>query len=248
MADRDFFDEDLVKPRDGVKRIKMGPADQPARTADPDNTPGDVLPVSDFNLTRMVRQKEEISEEVALKARELERLRQRQTDLEVQKKGLEELRSKQSDYESGKRELKERMTQSLIGLEKREIQTSQLADLLGETRRRFREMLNELGEINEENWPDEAFREELNKALAQIDDMRMEFNRSMSRVEMAVGSDDSSPGDHKPVIFEETRPAMEMERNFGYWMKVGLAVSLPLIIFVCIVLAALFLFNFQVWI
>lgn len=250
MADRDFFDEDLVKQRDGVKRIKMGPADQPARTADPDANRDTSMAagLTDLNLTRMVRQKEEVAEQAAESARELERLRQRQNDLELQKKDLEILRGKQTDYEQGKRELTQHMSQSVILLEKKEVQAEQLTELLAGTRKRFRDMLAELDDINEEHWPDESFRDELGKALVRIDDMRMEFNKAMARVDTATQAAEGETAEHAPVVFEESRRHYEPERGFGYWLKVGLAISIPIMIFVCLVLAIVFLVIYPVYI
>jgi len=230
MANTDFFDDDLMKQRDAARRLKLGQDDSMAtvgsNVSSSDEVP--VRPVSDFNLTRMAKHKNEVDENVAQAVTELERLRKRQEDLEREKRELEELRRKQEEYERGKREMVERFGQSLVTLEKDELQAERLAELLGQTRKRFREMLNEIQAVNEAIWPEERFGDELNKALTLIEDARMEYNKSMSKVDAIAGGDKKGSGDHQPVVFENL--PHEEEKPFGFWIKVGFAVSLPVVI------------------
>ena len=61
----DFFDDDLVKKRDaeiGVKNIKFGPGGAPAKAEPGASSDLPARPVSDINLTRMARHKEQVEE------------------------------------------------------------------------------------------------------------------------------------------------------------------------------------------
>jgi predicted nuclease with TOPRIM domain len=174
---------------------------------------------------------------------ELEKLRQRQEDLDRQRKDLEELRKRQDDYQRGKQEMSDRLNQSLVTLEKEELQASRLAELLGATRKRFKVMLGEVQALDEETWPEDAIRDELNKAAALVDDVRMEYNKAVAKIDAVSGDAKTPPSAaaHPAVIFEESRRAVEeAEKGFGYWLKVGLAITLPLIV-VLLVLTALLL-------
>lgn len=239
MANTDFFDDDLVKQRDAAKRIKLGPGDEPMGTVgdmqSSDEIP--VRPVSDFNLTRMAKHKQDVDEQVVTAMQELERLRTRQESLEKEKRDLEEIRRKQEEYERGKREMIERLNQSLLTLEKDELQASRLSELLGATRKRFKSLLADVQGLNDEVWPEEQFRDELNKALTVIEDARMEYNKSMTRIDTLGGPGKPGSAEHHPVIFEESRFSSEPEKSFGYWIKVGFAVSLPLIVVIIAVTA-----------
>jgi hypothetical protein len=240
MANTDFFDDDLVKQRDAGKRIKLGPGDEPMGTVgdaqSSDEVP--VRPVSDFNLTRMAKHKQDVDEQVVTAMQELERLRTRQENLEKEKRDLEEIRRKQEEYERGRREMVERLNQSLLTLEKDELQASRLAELLGATRKRFKALLTDIQGLNDEAWPEEQFRDELNKALTVIEDARMEYNKSMTRIDTVSGPGKPGVGEHQPVIFEESRfGGSEPEKSFGHWLKVGFAVSLPLIVVIIAVTA-----------
>lgn len=242
MATTDFFDDDLVRQREAARRIKLG--DQPLGVmndlSSSDEVP--VRPLSDLSLTRMAKHKQNVDENSVMAAQELERLRKRQEELEREKHELEDIRRKQEEYERGKREMMEKLSQSLVTMEKDEMQAERLAELLSACRRQFKEMLAELERINEEIWPEEKFGEELNKALALIEDTRMEYSKGLSKIEAAGGAE--------PHILpaaalggDEYRVRQGDERPFGYWLKVGFAVTLPLIAVIVIVAAVVILMQ-----
>lgn len=223
----DFFDNDLVQRRGAAR---SGPASQPIDIVGsrPNELPA--RPVSDLNLTRMTRQKEEVNAQVASAKLEIEKLRRRQTDLEREQQALEDLLDKQDQYERGKQELLDKLGESVTSLQKLEDHAARQVEIYSFTRRRFMELTEELQKINDSEWADEAFREELNKAVVAIDSVRKEFVKAQAGIEAAGGP---------PKLFDETRLAAESarrydeekkeSRGFGAWFKIGLAASLPLI-------------------
>ncbi len=242
MANTDFFDDDLIKQRDAAKRIKLGPGDEPVGTLGNvdagDEVP--VRPVSDFNLTRMARHKHEVDDQVVKAMQELDRLRKRQDDLEREKRDLEDLQHRQDDYERGKREMIERFTQNLVTLEKEELHATRLAELLGQTRQKFKSLLDEIQAIDDEAWPEDRIRDELGKAVVVLDDARMEYNKAMAKIDAVMGGKKLGE-EHQPVIFEEGKARPEPEASsFAHWAKIGLAVTTPLIV-VILLLSAIYL-------
>lgn len=239
----DFFDDDLVRQRDSAKRIKMGPGDEPADSIGdaPAGSDVPVRPVSDFNLTRMARHRKEVDSQSAMAAQELERLRKRQEQLESEKRELEELRRKQDEYERGKREMTELLKRSLISLERKEVDAQRLVELLDATRGRFKEILAHVETLQEEGWPEDRIREELARSLAVLEQARMEYSKSIAKIE-AVKSDAPAPGGAQPAVIYDERSSMpDEEKTFGYWMRMGFAVSLPLIVAISL-LGLLFFF------
>ena len=235
MSNRDFFDDDLHRAEEAELRGKLA-ANDVTRVND-EGAVGEgvvVKSVSDFTLTRMTKHKQELDLRVAGATEELEKLRQRQGDLDRQRKDLEDLRKKQDDYAHGKREMIDRLTQSLVTIEKEEIAANRLAELLSATRKRFKAMLGDLQAIDEEVWPEDGFRTELNKASSLVDDVRLEYNKSVAKIDAVsttAPAAGGAPGAHPAVIFEEgRRHEEEPEKNFAYWLKVGAAVTLPLLI------------------
>ena len=245
MASTDFFDDDLVQQRDAVKRINYGKGDHPSQMAG--NAADESMitrPVSDLNLTRMARHREGVDDQVAHASEALERLKQRQTDLEREKKSLEDLRHKQDQFESGRSEMIDHFNQSLITLEKDEVRTEQVRGLLEATRIRFKLMLDEIESITEEDWPEGKISAELAKALAIIGDSRIEYNKGLARIEAAMGNETRAT-ENRPVIFEETAPHYSEEHSFLYWLKAGFAFTLPMVILLIIITVVFFYLQNQ---
>ena len=101
----DFFDEDLVKHAADREDDEPAPRpdDQPPRAG------------STYD-----RKRKELSHGVEGTSNELERLRQRQEDLERQKETLQSLKKKQEDYERGRRDMLEKLERSIVLLKKEE--------------------------------------------------------------------------------------------------------------------------------
>ncbi len=242
MSNTDFIDDDLIQRRDAVKEVKMGPAHQGvAGSAIPR---GESVPTGDLNLTPLARRKEEINSQVATKLDELERLRARQEALEREKASLESMRSNQEKYEAGKREMIEHLEKSLVTLEREEIILNQRLELLTETDKRFKELLAEMRSFTDEKWPtdSESLREELARTLVIIDNARKEYNKAFARIE-ALRESHNIGGIAPPVLPNEHASAGAPCAGFADWLKIGLAVSLPVVV-VLLALIGVIVFKF----
>ena len=231
MTATDFFDDDLRKGLGSARR------EQSKSGADESHGTG----VADPGGNRMVRHKEELDSQVAHAMEELERLRTRQQNLERQKQQLEELRSAEQDYDTGKRELVTHLNKSLVTLEKDQLEAAKLEEMLGTTRRRFKELQAELEDLDEEAWPEDQLREELDKALVRIEHVRVEYNKGLARINTAMEDVSRGMGTHEPAPFgarTETGPA---GWGFGRWFKIGFAFSLPILLTIALVLLYLYL-------
>ncbi len=225
MANTDFFDDDLVKHRSATARKTRGEPENAESAAADASSRG----VSDLNLSRMARHKEQVEDHMATAAKELERLRQKQENLEKEKNQLEELRRRQADYERSKSEMMQHLNQSMITLEKQELHTEQLLQLVQEARQRCRSWKSDIDAIDEEQWPEEQFREELGSAIARIDDIRLEYNKILGKISSAQ-SEEQKQAAKQPVLHHDTAHAPVEEKSFADWLKVGFAVSLPIMI------------------
>ena len=230
MKGTDFFDEDLQnRDRNRV----------PAET-DGSETESRVIkrPVSDLNLTRMGRQREDIDNQVAASSQELERLRIRQVEIEKERRDLEELRKKQEDYVTARRDLSERLTQSLVTMEKEQVRMQLVTEMLDTGRSRFKNMREEIGAIDEETWTDDRMRDELTKSLTLLEESRMEYNSTIAKLEATMSDGtpplvaDGNPGSPVHVGTQNTR-------SFGYWFKAGFAFLLPGMLFLTSLIAVL---------
>ncbi|MDP2990455.1 MAG: hypothetical protein Q8O57_07815, partial [Kiritimatiellota bacterium] len=132
------------------------------------------------------------------------------------------------------------LEKSLIALEREEIGLNQRLELLAETERRFKEMLNDMRGFNEEQWATdtEGLREELSKALVIIDNTRKEYNKAYARIE-AMRESHNIGVIAKPAMQDESAGLARYPRGFGDWVKVGLAFSLPLVIVLIVLIGVL---------
>ena len=77
---------------------------------------------------------------------------------------------------------------------------------------------------------------ELTRALASVDDARAEFTKSFPKVNAASSSSGQSDGGHENYAGYEG-PAVG--NDFMSWLKIGLAFSIPVIVFGLIVLVVI---------
>lgn len=222
MAGTDFYDDDLAQ-RDAPRRPVV------AATEEDRTIPELQRPVGDLNLARMARHREEIERQVAESVHELDRLRIRQDEVERKRKELEEQRQKQDEYERGRRELSDRLNQSLIMMEKEEVKSERLLEVLRNSRARFKDALAEIESIDDSSWAEEEVREELNRALTILDEARVAYNKTVAKIEALMGDDRAVPVDARGMLFRDGAGSAG-DRSFATWLWIGFAASLPLIL------------------
>jgi chromosome segregation ATPase len=198
----DFFDDDLSR--------KTGEVEDPETSA-----------------SRMSRQKEQLTNQVADTAEEIERLRMRQDELEHEKTSLEELNRKQDEYERSKKDIIENLARNIILMEKDEVLANRMVELLSASRARFKDVLSEIRDIREENWSESVFEEELDKALALIESARMEYSKAIAKID--AESWQKGAGQAPLATLEDAGRSALANKGFLFWVKIGVAVSLPMI-------------------
>ncbi len=176
---------------------------------------------------RMAKQKDDIANQVANAAEEIERLRMRQEELEYAKKALHELNRKQDRYDHGKKEIIANLDRSVLQMEKDEVRAGRMVELLSTTRAQFKETLTELRGIHEEGWGENDFEEELDRALVVTENARMLYNKSIAKIDA-----ESWQRGERPASTLMSRDGVDgasiAEKGFLFWLKVGVALSLPM--------------------
>jgi hypothetical protein len=211
----DFFDDDAVE--DGIDAVD--------ETDDNDGVP--IQALSEPGLARMVRKREGMNKQVAQAVSQIELLRSRQEIIEREKKELEELTQMQSEYEAGKKDVMQKLRQSMILLEKEEGQAARMAELLSVMRTRFAEALTELQGINEDAWSEPNFATDLRKAMVLVEDARKTYRKGLAKIDAEGWQRGAVPA--KAAALAESLPRADgVPRGFGFWVKVGLAITLPL--------------------
>jgi len=227
MSDTDFFDTDLSRQRANVSRQSLaGQARESGTGVHYDEIP--VRPVSELNLTRLARQREQINAQVSGQAKEIEQLKRRQTEIERQRQEADETLHKQDTYERGRGEMIDRFNQSVIALEKQENRATRMAQLYANTRQQFNALRREVEAIDLENSAEGSLRDELGKAVAVIESARLEYNKLLAVVEASEAELGAAPAPKMATLEPALTIDNEPERDFVGWMKIGVALTLPL--------------------
>ena len=153
-------------------------------------------------------------------------LRRQQEQIEKQKRELEELSRRQEELERGRAEMTDKLTRSLVVLEREAYETQKKLEQLRATRESFGQHLEILEGIDPKGWNSADLHRELSRALSTVDDARAEFSQQRSRLQ-AIATQDA-----ENVSLPEAAPEVVRgggERSFGQWVLIGFALSLPLI-------------------
>src|SRR5947208_16091113 len=153
-------------------------------------------------------------------------LKRQQEQTEKQKGELEELSRRQEELERGRAEMTDKLTRSLVVLEREAYETQKKLEQLRATRESFGQHLEILEGLDPKSWNPSDLHRELSRALSTVDDARAEFSQQRTRLQ-AITTQDS---DNVPL--PEAAPdvaGIHGEPSLGTWGLIGFAFSLPLI-------------------
>ena len=196
---------------------------------------------------RPIEQMLELSDEEAMspelldsqvqKAQEqLLQLRRQADVIEKQKRELEELSRRQEELERGRAEMSDKLSRSLVILEREGYDCQKKLEQIRTTHESFTQHLQLLESIDPKSWNPSELPKELSRALSTVDDARTEFSQQRSRLEASGG------GEAGEMDLPEVTSATSGlgGKSFTQWMQIGFAVSLPLIVFAIVALIIFF--------
>ena len=179
---------------------------------------------------------EHLDEQVQKAQEQLLQLKRQQEQIEKQKRELEELSRRQEELERGRAEMTDKLTRSLVVLEREAYDAQKRLEQLRAMRESFGQHLNLIEAIDPKTWNPADLHKELSRALSAVDDARAEFSQQRSRLQ-ASGSSDAEE------TLPEAAPALSLGgsgRSLWQWVQIGFGLSLPLIIFGVIALVLFF--------
>lgn len=152
-------------------------------------------------------------------------LRRLQEELERERANIEETRRRRAEFETGRTEVIDNLTRGIGLLEKAEFEARRQAEQMRRTLDAFRESLESVQAIHEENWTESTLAADLTAALTTIDNARMEWNAARLKWTLLDGTS-AAAGPDSPAA------AGSAPERLGFWTlcRMGLAVSLPLAI------------------
>jgi multidrug efflux pump subunit AcrA (membrane-fusion protein) len=196
---------------------------------------------------RPIEQMLELSEEEAMSPEHLDsqvqkaqeqllQLRRQAEQIEKQNRELEELSRRQEELERGRAEMTDKLSRSLVILEREGYDSQKKLEQIRATHESFTQHLQLLEAIEPKSWNSAELPKELSRALSTVDDARTEFSQQRSRLEASGG--ESTEMDLPDVASGSV--GLGGGRSFVQWMQIGFAVTLPLIIFGIVALLVFF--------
>src|SRR5438309_7592344 len=125
---------------------------------------------------------------------QLLQLRRQQEQIEKQKRELEELSRRQEELERGRAEMTDKLSRSLVILEREGYDCQKKLETIRATHESFTQHLQLLEAIEPKTWNTAELPKELSRALSTVDDARTEFSQQRSRLE-AANRDQSGSSD-----------------------------------------------------
>jgi chromosome segregation ATPase len=178
---------------------------------------------------------EHLDSQVQKAQEQLQQLRRQAEMIEKQKRELEELSRRQEELERGRAEMSDKLSRSLVILEREGYDSQKKLEQIRATHESFTQHLQLLESIDPKSWNPAELPKELSRALSTVDDARTEFSQQRSRLE--AGSESS-----EMELPDVTSGSMGLAggRSFLQWMQIGFAVTLPLILFGIVALVIFF--------
>src|ERR1700736_1899075 len=150
---------------------------------------------------------------------QLLQLKRQQEQIEKQKRELEELSRKQEELDRGRAEMSDKLSRSLVILEREAYDTQKKLEQIRATRESFGQHLELIEAIDPKSWNAAELHKELSRALSAVDDARAEFSQQPSRLQAA---DESSNDVALPEAAPDVSELLESGgRSFGQWMRIG---------------------------
>src|SRR5258707_12541811 len=156
---------------------------------------------------RPVEQMLELSDDEAVSAEHLDsqvqkaqeqllQLKRQQEQIEKQKRELEELSRRQEELEHGRAEIADKLTRSLVVLEREGYNAQSRLEQIRAARESFGQHLELIEAIDPKSWNPSDLHKELSRALSTVDEARTVYNEQRSRLQAAGGNggDASLPG------------------------------------------------------
>ena len=185
-----------------------------------------------LDLTEEAPSAEHLDNQVQKAQEQLLQLKRQQEQIEKQKRELEELSRRQDELEHGRAEMSDKLTRALVVLEREAYNAQSRLEQIRVARESFAQHLELIEAIDPRNWNPSDLHKELSRALSTVDDARTEYNEHRSRLQAGGGNGDQSLPDTAPGVYENSAG-----RSFSEWLQIGLALTLPLIIFGAIAIA-----------
>ncbi len=166
---------------------------------------------------------EELQNQVKRAQSELLQLRERQNQIEKEKLRLEELTRKQEELEHGRNEVADKLARAIVVVQRETEEAQRRLEQLNAIQDSFSEHLHNLDAIDPKSWSGRDLPKELTRALGTVDEARSAYARSHAKIAPSTETDPEMLGEEEAFFHEGS------DAGFVYWLRNGLAFTLPLL-------------------
>ncbi len=169
--------------------------------------------------------REELDSQLTATQQQLAKLHEAHEQLERAKSELEEMRRRRAEFQTGRGEMRDELTRGIALLEKAEFDARRDAEQMSRSLEGLRTALEDIGVIRDEEWTEGNWNQEIGKALAVVENGRMEWNSARLKWTVLGGGPgtDPKPGGPGSVTGFGSLP-------FRQLCRVGLAFTWPLVL------------------
>lgn len=172
---------------------------------------------------------EQVHTKVKAASEELLQLKLRQEEIERTKQMLEIISQKQTRFALGKRDVLEKMNRAVISIERELYSTQKLIEELTTTQDSFARHVEVLKGLHAEQWQGGEVEEQLDRALAAIDDAEDDYIKSMRRLNSLRPVETEDPGQNRAAAAPLPESPAEVDDSMQALVRRGFGLSLPLL-------------------
>lgn len=179
-----------------------------------------------FELSEDEVSPEHLDSQVQKAQEQLLSLKRQQEVIERQKRELEEMSRRQDQLHLGQADMVEKFTRAMVVIEREEFETQRRAEMLRGVRESFGLHLQYFESLDLKGFEGQDLTRELTRALSALDDARSDYTRTIPR----IASPEMSNADLAEDLGHTGYGHGGLPNDFVYWLKAGLAFTLPLVI------------------
>lgn len=172
--------------------------------------------------------RDEVDSKVGETQQKLAELKRVQEELERERAGLEETRRRQIEFQTGRQETIQSLTRGVGLLEEAEFAARRDAEQMAKSLADMRAALGKVEATNEAAWTKENFPVELTRALAIVENARMEWNSARLKFPVLSGAPKTETAQPAEPV-QSAQPSLA-SLGFGQLCKLGLAFTWPLLL------------------
>src|SRR3954466_15106094 len=166
------------------------------------NMPEKIRPIEQMlELNEDAMSPEHLDSQVQKAQEQLLQLKRQQDQIEKQKRELEELSRKQEELERGRAEMSDKLTRSLVVVEREAYDAQKRLEQLRAMRESFGQHLELIEAIDPKSWNPADLHKELSRALSTVEGARVEFVQQRSRLQpTGEAGEDEALAAMEPVL------------------------------------------------